>query len=151
MLISPTFILTFSLILVSPTLHLYRCTEALQVCQLCKLAIFFASLVSSMFQPSTSQVHSSIASLPTVLQVQPQKVLSRVKRQGGVVFISPSPTFHLPSVFSTIICPHEGWRDERELAVREQCFVSTIGTQDSPSRRCVFPFEYKVFIQTHIL
>jgi len=66
---------------------------------------------------SPGEVHSSIASLPTVLQVQPQKVLSRVKRQG--------------------------WRDERELAVREQCFVSTIGTQDSPSRRCVFPFEYK--------
>ena len=38
----------------------------------------------------------------------------------------------------------EGLRDERELAVREQCFVSTIGTKESPSRRCVFPFEYKV-------
>jgi len=66
---------------------------------------------------SPGEVQSSISSLPTVLQVQPQKVLSRVKRQG--------------------------WRDERELAVREQCFVSTIGTKESPSRRCVFPFEYK--------
>ena len=39
----------------------------------------------------------------------------------------------------------QGLRDERELAVREQCFVSTIETKESPSRRCVFPFEYKVY------
>ncbi len=32
---------------------------------------------------------------------------------------------------------------ERELAVREQCFVSTKETDDRPSRRCVFPFIYK--------
>ena len=52
----------------------------------------------------------------------------------------------------TIFCPTlticsqsaQGLRDERELAVREQCFVSTIETKESPSRRCVFPFEYKV-------
>jgi len=32
---------------------------------------------------------------------------------------------------------------ERELSVREQCFVSTIETGKSPSKRCVFPFQYK--------
>jgi len=66
---------------------------------------------------SADQVLSTVSALPKVLSVQPQKVLSRVKRQD--------------------------LRDERELAVREHCFVSTIGTKESPSRRCVFPFEYK--------
>lgn len=32
---------------------------------------------------------------------------------------------------------------ERELSVREQCFVSTIETPTTPSKRCVFPFQYK--------
>lgn len=32
---------------------------------------------------------------------------------------------------------------ERELSVREQCFVSTIETPTNPSKRCVFPFQYK--------
>eukprot|EP00092_Neocalanus_flemingeri_P010643 GFUD01011465.1.p1 GENE.GFUD01011465.1~~GFUD01011465.1.p1 ORF type:complete len:777 (+),score=122.67 GFUD01011465.1:174-2504(+) len=32
---------------------------------------------------------------------------------------------------------------ERELSVREQCFVSTIETATEPSKRCVFPFQYK--------
>jgi len=32
---------------------------------------------------------------------------------------------------------------ERELSVREQCFVSTIETSKDPSKRCVFPFQYK--------
>merc|ERR1712123_516488 len=32
---------------------------------------------------------------------------------------------------------------ERELSVREQCFVSTIDTPTNPSKRCVFPFQYK--------
>ena len=31
----------------------------------------------------------------------------------------------------------------RELSVKEQCFVSTLETPDSPSRRCVFPFLYR--------
>ena len=35
--------------------------------------------------------------------------------------------------------------------MREQCFVSTIGTQESPSRRCVFPFEYKVTFEIKYL
>ena len=150
-----------------------------------------------------SQVQSTVSALPKVLSVQPQKVLSRVKRQGVqtdshldfslnsnlLPWISSSAlsSFLLPSfvyshdlftIFSrnllTIcsqstltICSQsthtiyshnlltiyshnllsqsaQGLRDERELAVREQCFVSTIGTKESPSRRCVFPFEYKV-------
>jgi len=32
---------------------------------------------------------------------------------------------------------------ERELSSREQCFVSTIETPTNPSKRCVFPFQYK--------
>ena len=31
----------------------------------------------------------------------------------------------------------------RELSVSEQCFVSTLETSSSPSRRCVFPFQYR--------
>jgi len=33
--------------------------------------------------------------------------------------------------------------EERELSVREQCFVSTVGTPSKPSRRCVFPFIFQ--------
>jgi len=33
--------------------------------------------------------------------------------------------------------------EARELSTRTQCFVSTVGTPDRPSRRCVFPFTFK--------
>ena len=59
-----------------------------------------------------------------VLGVQRQKVLSR-KRRGGEEE------------------EKEEERGRREVAVQEQCFVSTLGTVEAPSRRCVFPFEYK--------
>ena len=110
------------------------------------------------------QVLSTVSALPKVLSVQPQKVLSRVKRQGVQTdsqFFSqfqftalgshPLSFASLPSFVLLSQSAHnllsqsaQGLRDERELAVREQCFVSTIETKESPSRRCVFPFEYKV-------
>ena len=41
-----------------------------------------------------------------------------------LLHLSPLLSLSLsPSSFQSIIVPiHQGWRDERELAVREQCF-----------------------------
>jgi len=59
-----------------------------------------------------------LSSNPSVKKVHQQKVLKRVKRDNIEEL-------------------------KRELPVREQCYVSTLGTDETPSRRCVFPFEYK--------
>lgn len=64
---------------------------------------------------SLDDIREEILRFPNVKNVYNQKVNKRVKRD----------------------------LNERELSVREQCFVSTIETQKSPSKRCVFPFEYK--------
>lgn len=64
---------------------------------------------------SLDDIRDEILKFPNVRNVYNQKVNKRVKRD----------------------------LNERELSVREQCFVSTIETQKSPSKRCVFPFEYK--------
>ena len=47
------------------------------------LSIMLHIFISSVLTFDLPQVHSSIASVPSVVQIQPQKVLSRVKRQGG--------------------------------------------------------------------
>jgi hypothetical protein len=54
-------------------------------------------------------------------------------REGHAGVIRPIPTSFLKIINVT----------GRELAVREQCFVSTKESDDRPSRRCVFPFIYK--------
>jgi len=66
---------------------------------------------------SLAMLETGVRDREGVLAVERLKVLSRVKRD-------------------TV-------REGRELAVREQCFVSTIETPESPSRRCVFPFNYR--------
>lgn len=76
---------------------------------------------------SPKSIHNSVSSILGVSEIQRLKVLSRVKRDGEIV---------TKDVISDK-------RDERELTVREQCFVSTIETEESPSRRCVFPFQYR--------
>ena len=58
--------------------------------------------------------------VPGVVAVERQKVLSRKRRLG-----------------------EQDPREQRALAAREQCFVSTIQTADNASKRCVFPFQYK--------
>ena len=51
--------------------------------QMLSVILHIFEFISSVLTFDLPQVHSSIASVPSVVQVQPQKVLSRVKRQGG--------------------------------------------------------------------
>ena len=51
--------------------------------QMLSVILHIFDFILSVLTFDLPQVHSSIGSVPSVVQVQPQKVLSRVKRQGG--------------------------------------------------------------------
>jgi len=77
----------------------------------------------SLNKRSTDQTVKELSEIKNVKSFSHQTVQKRVKRD----FLEPEQI----SV------------NERELSVKEQCFVSTLETSSSPSRRCVFPFQYK--------
>jgi len=67
---------------------------------------------------SLSEAELHLSQIPNVQSISHQTVNKRVKRD----FLD---------------------LEKRELSVKEQCFVSTLETATSPSRRCVFPFQYR--------
>jgi len=67
---------------------------------------------------SLNEAELQLSQIPNVQSISHQTVIKRVKRD----FLD---------------------LEKRELSVKEQCFVSTLETATSPSRRCVFPFQYR--------
>jgi len=85
---------------------------------------------------SADHVAINLSLHPQVRSVLPQNELKRVKRDD---FEEDEEKY---SEIEVERVKREGAENDA-AKVREQCYVSTIPTEKAPSKRCVFPFEYK--------